>query len=80
MSEMVSPPDVTEELLAKLKTSPTDLRKLVTAMLRRSCPAVAIPASAIRRWQRDDPESWRSVRDWLLSRGTVPVVVGGQSQ
>jgi hypothetical protein len=59
-----------ELLLKKLQTSPTDLRKLVQAVLRRDCPVVAIPARAIDRWQRDDPASWRSVLDWLVSRGT----------
>jgi len=59
-----------EELLKKLQTSPTDLRKLVETVLRRSCPVVAIPARAIDRWKRDDPASWRLVLDWLVSRGT----------
>ena len=59
-----------EELLKKLQASPTDLRKLVEAVVRRGCPVVAIPARAIDRWQRDDPASWRLVLDWLVSRGT----------
>jgi hypothetical protein len=59
-----------EELLKKLQTSPTDLGKLVEAVLCRGCLVVAIPAGAIDRWQRDDPASWRSVLDWLGSRGT----------
>jgi hypothetical protein len=59
-----------ELLLKKLQTSPTDLRKLVQAVLRRGCPVVAIPARAIDRWRRDDPASWRLVLDWLVSRGT----------
>ncbi len=54
----------------ELQTSPTDLRKLVETVLRRGCPVVAIPASAIDRWQRDDLASWRLVLDWLVSRGT----------
>jgi hypothetical protein len=64
-------PDATEEeLLKKLQTSPTDLRKLVEAVWLRGCPVVAIPARAIERWRRDDPASWRLVLDWLVSRGT----------
>jgi hypothetical protein len=59
-----------ELLLKKLQTSPTDLRKLVRAVLLRGCPIVVIPARAIARWHRDDPASWRLVRDWLVSRGT----------
>jgi hypothetical protein len=48
-----------EELLKKLQTSPTDLKKLVEAVLYRDRPVVAIPQRAIDRWQRDDPASWR---------------------
>ena len=59
-----------EELLKKLQTSPTDLKKLVEAVLYRDSPVVTIPARAIERWQRDDPASWRLVFDWLVSRGT----------
>ena len=67
--------DATEGLMTKLQASPTDLRKLVQAVLRRGCPAVEIPAAAIDRWQRDDPQNWRLVHDWLASRGTRIVVV-----
>jgi hypothetical protein len=64
-------PDATgEELLKKLHTSPTDLKKLVEAVLYRDRPVVAIPHRAIDRWQRDDPASWRLVLHWLVSRGT----------
>ena len=58
------------DLLKKLQTSPTDLRKLVETVLCRDCPVVVIPARAIDRWQRNDPASWRLVLDWLVSRGT----------
>jgi hypothetical protein len=64
-----------ELLLKRLRASPTDLRKLVEAVLRRDCPVVAIPARAIDRWQRDDSASWRFVLDWLVSRGTRIVLV-----
>ena len=63
-------PDATaEELLKKLQTSPTDLKKLVEAVLYRDRPVVTIAARAVDRWQRDDPASWRLVLDWLVSRG-----------
>jgi hypothetical protein len=48
-------PDATVELRRKLETSPTDLRKLVEAVLRRDCLFVAISTAAIDGWQRDDP-------------------------
>ncbi len=64
------PDAIAEKLLKKLQTSPTDLKKLVEAVLHRDRPVVAIPVRAIDRWQRDDPVSWRLVLDWLVSRGT----------
>ena len=66
-----------ELLLKKLQTSPTDLRKLVETVLGCGYPVVvvAIPARAIDRWHRDDPASWRSVLDWLVSRG-IRIVSG----
>jgi len=45
------PDAIEEELLKKLQTSPTDLKKLVEAVLYRDRPVVAIPARAVDRWQ-----------------------------
>jgi hypothetical protein len=66
----------TDELLARLRASPTDLRKLVGAVLRRDCRVVGISGAAIGRWGRDDLESWTTVREWLESRGVRIVVAG----
>jgi len=65
----------TDELLAKLRASPTDLRKLVGAVLRRDRRVVGISGAAIGRWGRDDLEGWTTVREWLESRGVRIVVV-----
>jgi hypothetical protein len=59
----------TNELLRALRTSPTDLAKLVRAVHERRCEIVAISPRAIARWQRDDPDAWRQVEAWLTSRG-----------
>jgi hypothetical protein len=66
----------TDELLERLRASPTDLRKLVGTVLRRDCRVVGISGAAIGRWGRDDLESWTSVREWLESRGVRIVVAG----
>ncbi|HKC40271.1 MAG TPA: hypothetical protein VKC15_12065 [Gemmatimonadales bacterium] len=49
------PDAIEEELLKKLQTSPTDLKKLVEAVLYRDRPVVTIPARAVDLWQRVRP-------------------------
>jgi hypothetical protein len=66
----------TDELLERLRASPTDLRKLVGAVLRRDSRVVGISGAAIGRWGRDDLEGWTSVREWLEARGVRIVVCG----
>jgi hypothetical protein len=65
----------TENLLHELETSPTDLRRLVISALWRNRTAIAIEAEAIARWERDDPRSWSSVQDWLLSQNITITVL-----
>ena len=65
----------TENLLRELETSPTDLKRLVISALVRSRTAIAIEAEAIARWERDDPRSWSSVQDWLLSQNITITVL-----
>jgi hypothetical protein len=74
MSEAIETLSSTDELLARLRVSPTDLRKLVGAVLRRDCRVVGISGAAISRWGRDDLEGWTTVREWLESRGVRIVV------
>jgi hypothetical protein len=70
----------TDELMTRLQASPTDLRKLVGAVLRRECQVVGIAGAAIARWGRDDLEGWTSVLEWLTSRGIRVVVAGAPSR
>ena len=65
----------TENLLRELETSPTDLKRLVISALWRNRTAIAIEAEAIARWERDDPRSWSSVQDWLLSQNITITVL-----
>jgi hypothetical protein len=65
----------TENLLRDLETSATDLKRLVISALWRNRTAIAIEAEAIARWERDDPRSWASVQDWLLSQGITITVL-----
>ena len=66
---------VTERLLRDLETSPTDLRRLVISAIWRKRTAIAIKFEAIARWERDDPQCWASVQEWLLSQGITITVL-----
>lgn len=58
-----------EAFARTLADSPTDLAKLVRRVDRSGRRVVAVSASAVTRWNRDDPASWERVRDWLAARG-----------
>jgi len=57
-----------DELLLALRDSPTDLAKLVKTVHQRRRRVVAISPNAITRWNKDDPDSWTRVREWLTRR------------
>src|SRR5438445_6592895 len=66
--------EATARLLRALRESPTDLAKLVKTIHRRRRRVVAIAPKAIARWNRDDPDSWKRVYDWLTRRDVRIVV------
>jgi len=61
--------EATEALLRDLRGSPTDLAKLVKRVHERRRPVVAISPKAIARWNKDDPDSWGRVCEWLTRQG-----------
>ena len=66
---IIDPSDeATAELLCELRGSPTDLAKLVKRIHQRHRTVVAISANAITRWNKDDPNSWERVHEWLTKR------------
>ena len=65
----------TEELLAELRSSPTDLARVVEAVSSRELPHVLVPIAALKGWQERDPDAWRKVEAWLIVRGTNVVDV-----
>ena len=67
--------ETADKLLRELRSSPTDLAKLVERIHRRGRRVVPISANAIARWDKDDPDSWERVREWLTRRG-VQIIVG----
>ena len=62
------------QLLADLRGGPTDLGKLVTRVHQRRRSVVAVSANAISRWNRDAPDAWRRVEEWLTKKGVEIIV------
>ena len=67
--------EVKEQLLNELKRSPTDLAKLVMRVVSRRCSVLPISAAAIARWNKEDPDSWTRVSEWLTTRDVKSVIV-----
>ena len=67
--------EATEQLLHELKRSPTDLAKLVMRVACRRRTVVPISVAAIARWNKDDPDSWARVSEWLTTRDVKSVIV-----
>jgi hypothetical protein len=63
------------EVLAQLRGSKTDLRRFVEAMLRDQLPHLAVPANAVRAWQEYAPQTWAMGCDWLTEKGKSVVLV-----
>lgn len=64
-----------DELLAQLRESKTDLGRFVEAMLRDQLPHLSVPANAVRAWQEREPQTWAMVCDWLAKHGKSVVLV-----
>jgi len=61
----------TDELLAQLRGSKTDLRRFVEVVLRDDLPHLVVPANAVRAWQKRELETWAMVCDWLAEQARV---------
>jgi hypothetical protein len=47
----------TDELLAQLRGSKTDLERFVKIMQRDHLPQLVVPADAVRAWQEREPQT-----------------------
>ena len=65
----------TDELLATLRGSKTDLGRFVETMLRDQLPNLVVPTAAVRAWQEREPQTWAMVCDWLAAQGKSVVQV-----
>ena len=69
------PRRTTDELLAQLRGSKTDLSRFVKAMRRNQRPHMVVSTNAVRAWQEREPQTWAMVCDWLAEQGKSVVQV-----
>ena len=61
-----------DALLLELRSSQTDLGRLVEAVSRDHFTQLVVPQRSVDAWERREPETWRKVSSWLAERG-VPI-------
>jgi len=66
---------VPHDLLDDLRSSQTDLARIVEAVLRDRLPYVVVPMQAVRSWQRREPNHWAKVAGWLAAQNVAVVQV-----
>ena len=59
----------TTELITELRSSRTDLARIVEATRRNKLPFLVIPAQSVRAWEQREPALWANVREWLGAHG-----------
>ena len=61
-----------EALMIELRSSRTDLARIVEAVWRDHFTKLVVPQQSVDAWERREPEAWRKVSAWLAERG-IPV-------
>ena len=64
-----------DDLVNELRTSRTDLARLVEAAARDHPTRMIVPQRSIDAWERREPETWLKVSGWLTARGIAIVRV-----
>ncbi len=66
---------IPDDLLNDLRSSPTDLARIVEAVVRDRRPYVKIPVQTVRSWERRAPDDWARVASWLAAQNVTVVQV-----
>jgi hypothetical protein len=66
---------VPHDLLNDLRSSQTDLARIVEAVVRDRLPYVVVPVQAVRSWERREPDHWAKVAGWLAAQNVAVVQV-----
>jgi hypothetical protein len=64
-----------DELLNDLRTSKTDLIRIVEGVLRDRPPYVVVAVQAVTSWERREPQQWAKVAGWLAAQNVSLVKV-----
>jgi hypothetical protein len=64
-----------DDLLSDLRSSPTDLARIVEAVVRDRLPYVKIPVQTVKSWERRAPDDWAKVASWLATQNVAVVQV-----
>lgn len=64
-----------EALLIELRTSRTDLARLVEAAVEHRHTQLVVPQRSVEAWERREPETWTKVSGWLTAHGVAIVRV-----
>jgi hypothetical protein len=57
-----------EALLLELRSSRTDLARLVEAAAGQYLPCLVVPQRSVDAWERREPATWAKVASWLAAR------------
>ena len=66
---------IPHDLRDDLRNSPTDLLRVVEAVVRDGLPHVMIPVAAVRSWKRRAPDHWAKVASWLAAQNVTVIQV-----
>lgn len=66
---------VPNELLSELRSSQTDLARIVESVVRDRLPFVVVPMQAVKSWERREPDHWAKVVAWLADQNVTVIQV-----
>ncbi len=66
---------IPDDLLNDLRSSRTDLARVVEAVVRDGLPYIVIPVQAVQSWERREPNHWANVVAWLAAQNVAVVQV-----
>jgi hypothetical protein len=64
-----------EDLLNELRSSRTDLARLVEAAAHDRHTQIVVPQRSVEAWELREPQTWTKVSGWLTARGVSIVRV-----
>jgi hypothetical protein len=67
--------ETTDRLLATLRTSGTDLARLIETCECRRSPRVYVSGEALASWEKRAPGAWALAHAWFVAHGVTIVVI-----